>query len=122
MRYFLAIMVLLETLLGETTDTYQTYETCIQSARTQSQALYCIGNEIARQDRRLNKNYKAAMKRIEPFRREDLKRIQKLWIRYRDAKCGFFTHPHSGSGGTVDTAECILEETRRRADELEKIY
>ncbi len=98
------------------------YQQCEQAALSEYDVLACIESETNRQDQRLNRNYHAAMQRIEAFRQADLRKIQRLWIKYRDAKCGFFYHRHSGSGGLVDASQCRMEETIQRADELEALY
>ena len=44
--------------------------------------------------------------------------MQNLWIKYRDAKCNFFYHKESGSGGQNDAMDCYIDMTQQRADEL----
>ena len=79
----------------------------------------CLDDEFIRQDQRLNRAYRAAMQRIQPFRRPALRDFQRLWIRYRDRKCRLNYYPGSGSGGLMDMRDCRIRETIRRAIELE---
>ncbi len=119
---WLLVLLLLAAPFSYALETSAQYQTCEKDAIGQYDALICLNAEIKRQDQRLNTNYKAAMQTLEKSRKQDLKRIQRLWIKYRDAKCAFFYHPHSGSGGLMDEQQCILEETIRRADELEQLF
>jgi uncharacterized protein YecT (DUF1311 family) len=122
MRHILLIFLLVASAQAVAAKTSEAYLQCEQAALGEYDFLACMQSEIKRQDDRLNKNYRAAMQAIETFRQRDLTKIQRIWIKYRDAKCGFFYHKHSGSGGLLDAEECRMEETIRRADELESIY
>ena len=98
------------------------YSRCLQSALSSVAVLGCMNAELKRVDRQLNRNYRRAMGEIQPFRRDELRRMQRLWIRYRDARCGFFNHRESGSGGRLDEMQCRIDETARRARELAEIH
>ncbi len=98
------------------------YERCQQSALSSADILGCMETELRRVDRLLNRRYRQAMAGIQPFRRDELRRVQRLWIRYRDARCGFFNHRESGSGGRLDEMQCRIDETARRAQELSELY
>jgi len=82
----------------------------------------CLEEELIYQDAKLNKNYREAKKSIQPFRREELKKVQKIWINYRDEKCNFFNHKESGSSGSIDAQICQIKETISRAKELKEIF
>ncbi len=98
------------------------YERCQQSAFSSADILGCMENELRRVDGLLNRYYRQAMDRIQPFRHDELRRMQRLWIRYRDARCGFFNNRESGSGGLLDEMQCRIDETARRARELSELY
>ncbi len=102
--------------------TSQRYGLCIKDAIGSYDYLSCIESEIKIQDKRLNFNYKKAVKNLSQKRKNQLRDIQRTWVKYRNQKCSFFYHKHSGSGGVLDMAECSLEETVRRADELGVIF
>ncbi len=97
------------------------YQECLESARDEYSALSCTEKELIRQDKLLNIAYKKAMKRVESFRKDDLRNVQRLWIRYSDAKCNFYYHKHSGSAGLGEASECKLRETKQRIQELNEI-
>ncbi len=98
------------------------YQACLKQAFSTMDTLACMSGELRRVDALLNRHYREAMDRIHPFRRSDLRQVQRAWIRYRDARCGFFNHRESGSGGRLDEMQCLIDETARRARELAEVY
>jgi len=80
----------------------------------------CLKEALERKERRLHRTLNQALERLPKSRRAELERIQRLWLEYRDAYCGFLYHPRSGSGGLLDMQECLLEETRRRNRTIEE--
>ncbi len=98
------------------------YQKCINSVNSATHdILKCMENEFIVHDTLLNENYKMAMKNIEPARKENLKKMQRLWMKYIDAKCGFYYHEKSGSGGLQSSSECKIAETIFRSDELAEL-
>ncbi|MXV09338.1 DUF1311 domain-containing protein [Xanthomonas sp. LMG 9002] len=94
------------------------YDTCITAAGGATPAmLQCISDEHAYQDQRLNAAYKAAMAKLGETEQHALRERQRKWIAERDEKC--VADPDGGQAERVDAAECRLEMTARRADELE---
>ncbi|MBO9829566.1 DUF1311 domain-containing protein [Xanthomonas sp. A2111] len=79
--------------------------------------LDCISAEHAYQDQRLNTAYNAAMAKLGGAEQHALRERQRKWIAERDDKC--VADPDGGQAARVDAAECRLETTARRADELE---
>lgn len=80
-----------------------------------------INIETKIQDRKLNKAYKNVMKALEPNKQQELKEVQRLWVKYRDAYCGFY---YGLTGGTIDSlnaSSCFLNMTTERVEELENI-
>jgi len=98
------------------------YEPCIdKSGGVTLEIRICNGNELKYQDKILNKNYKEAMKVLDANHRAELKKVQRLWITYRDAKCDFL---FGLTGGTMDLligGSCHIDMTAQRAKELESI-
>ena len=122
---FIVIILLTITINAkEFVDEYNnpSYNTCIKNTYSTYDVVSCIENETKVQDKILNKNYKLAMKNLTAQRKKKLRSIQRLWIKYVDEKCSFFYHKHSGSGGLQDSGECILNETIKRAQELNELY
>ena len=97
------------------------YERCVNTASGQSLNI-CMDKELELQDAKLNKEYHNTMGRIQDFSKEDLKKVQRLWIKYRDAKCEFYYHRYSGSGGLTDSIQCTINETIQRTQELKNTY
>lgn len=83
--------------------------------------LDCMGAEIKLQDVRLNKAYKAAMTAIEDDKTGQLQNVQRMWIKYRDANCGFVRRLTGGTLDSINAGSCVLQMTRTRAQELENL-
>jgi uncharacterized protein YecT (DUF1311 family) len=81
----------------------------------------CNGDEIKRQDKMLNTNYKQAMKVLNKEKKSELKKVQRLWMKYRDVKCGFEGSLTGGSMDLLMGGACILDMTAKRAKELGSI-
>jgi uncharacterized protein YecT (DUF1311 family) len=94
---------------------------CMDGANTTADMVGCNVKEAKVQDRRLNKAYKIALAAQEGTRKQQLQDLQRLWIKYRDANCGFVG---SATGGTIDQVNgtgCVLDMTQARAQELEDL-
>ena len=94
---------------------------CMDSANTTVDMVNCNAKEAKVQDERLNKAYKTALAAQEGDRKDKLQDVQRLWIKYRDANCGFAS---SATGGTIDQVNgsgCLLDMTQTRAQELEDL-
>ncbi len=83
--------------------------------------LNCIAAENGAQDARLNRAYKAAQTHLPQKRAIQLKEVQRIWIKYRDANCKFYAETKAGSAATLRTNECIMNATATRAIELENL-
>ena len=97
------------------------YELC-DYASDEYAATRCIEKETAYQDKLLNKAYKEAMKRVDPIQKKPLRDMQRLWIRYTEAKCGFLYSRVSGTAGLSNASQCKLDETIKRTLELKETY
>lgn len=94
---------------------------CMDSANTTVDMVTCNAKQAKVQDERLNKAYKIALAAQEGERKQQLQDVQRLWIKYRDANCGFLG---SATGGTIDQVNgsgCLLDMTQTRAQELEDL-
>lgn len=78
----------------------------------------CVAEKTKAWDARLNRAYKSLQQRIEPEQQQALLTAQRLWIRYRDANCGFYS-AGPGSISRIEAAECLRSMTRERTCELE---
>ena len=98
------------------------YQRCLDnSGGVTTEMRNCNGNELKFQDALLNKHYKQAMNVLDITHRDELKKVQRLWMKYRDAKCGFL---FGLTGGTMDLiigGGCHVDMTVQRAKELKSI-
>lgn len=82
----------------------------------------CINEEVAIQDARLNNAYDNLLTELTPERKKELREVQRIWIRYRDANCNFHADPEGGSIARISGNHCVLKETVLRAIELEQLF
>jgi len=98
------------------------YKQCLDNSGGVTVAMRrCNGDELKFQDRRLNRYYKKAMNVLDKEHRTKLKKVQRLWIKYRDAKCGFLFGLTGGTMDLVAGGGCYVDMTTKRAQELNDI-
>jgi len=98
------------------------YDACMDGAGgVTASMLDCIGAEADRQDKRLNKAYKALMAAQTPERKKQLLEVQRLWLKYRETNCSFYADPDGGTAAQLAANGCFLDTTARRAKELESL-
>jgi uncharacterized protein YecT (DUF1311 family) len=98
------------------------YKKCMDtSGGVTVKMLDCMNTEIKLQDVRLNKAYKVAMTAIEGDKQGPLRKVQQMWIKYRDANCGFVGSLTGGTLDSINAGSCVLQMTRTRAQELENL-
>lgn len=81
----------------------------------------CNGEEIDRQDSRLNQVYALTMASLVPVERARLRDAERSWVVQRDADC--HRKESAEEGGTLASiiySGCILEETTKRAEWLQQ--
>lgn len=79
----------------------------------------CAGKDYERDDARLNKTYKELVAKLEKSRREKIKEIQIVWIKYRDLQCDFDSAGYEG--GTMYSlvrSTCLSQMTQQRTKDL----
>jgi uncharacterized protein YecT (DUF1311 family) len=102
--------------------TSKSYAACLDKAGGVTSAMQdCIGEELERQDRRLNRAYEALMGSVPEKRRAQLRDAQRKWIAFRDANCEFYYDPQGGSAARLAANECVVTLTAERAHELEAL-
>lgn len=98
-----------------------TYTKCIEnSAGITSSILECNYSETGYQDARLNDAYKSAMNGLSAKNKASLREAQRAWIKYRDKKVSSVVG--DGTMRAIEESSVFLEETMRRAEELESLY
>lgn len=87
-------------------------------AMTTVDIMECLTDSYEDWDARLNTAYRAAIEPLEGERRTQFRDVQRTWIAYRDASCGYY---RSGEGtiAAIEGNSCMVELTRTRAEELE---
>ena len=80
------------------------YSDCMNKVEnTTSGMLQCGGEELDRQDARLNDAYKKLLSKLSPDRKKALLKAQRAWIKFREANCDYWYGPQ---GGQRRTFEC----------------
>lgn len=76
----------------------------------------CTEEELSKEDKRLNAEYKAVMSKLDLAQKKELRTKQRAWIKARDQKCKL--EEDSGQAGMLNHVSCLNEWTKKRADEL----
>jgi uncharacterized protein YecT (DUF1311 family) len=109
-------------LLAETDeDLSKEHSDCVDKAwkGTTADMLQCEGEELDRQDARLNDAYKKLTSKLSPDREKALLKAQRAWIKFREANCDYWYDPHGGTAARMNASGCLLTMTATRAKELE---
>lgn len=78
----------------------------------------CIGQLTSAWERRLAEAYQAVSSGLATAgQREALLKAQRLWLKYREANCGYYGAGR-GSLSRIEVAECMRVMTKSRAREL----
>lgn len=98
------------------------YETCMDKvdlgALKNSQWAACADQELKKVDAALNTYYRKLQQQLEPEQREALKKSQRAWLQYREARCSFEALGPIAPGGAASQSLCMLEMTTQKADYL----
>jgi len=97
------------------------YSDCMDKAEkgTTADMLQCDGEELDRQDARLNDAYKKLMSKLSHDRKKALLKAQRAWIKFREANCDYWYDPHGGTAARSNASGCLLTMTAARTKELE---
>lgn len=79
----------------------------------------CLKAKTAQWDKRLNTAYHAALKAAGPKQAEQLRKAERLWIKYRNANCLYYDLAE-GTIARVAAGSCMLDMTKSRAQELKQ--
>jgi uncharacterized protein YecT (DUF1311 family) len=77
----------------------------------------CTKTELAYQDVRLNKAYKALMTKLPADKQAKLKSDENIWIQYRDTHCP--SGPNDQDSPVGEYESCMLTKTAEQATFLE---
>ncbi|KRG71753.1 hypothetical protein ABB29_02810 [Pseudoxanthomonas dokdonensis] len=108
-------------MLPSTTVYSNDYNACLQAEDgTQDAIIQCQQAETKSQDARLNSAYKALIEKLPGEKQHQLRDTQRLWIKYRDAKCDFVpVYRGDQPDNSKAVADCLLQMTAERAQALE---
>lgn len=81
----------------------------------------CIGEEFDYQDKRLNTAYKRLHQVLAPADWERIRNEQRKWLASRDVGCKVSDDMKGGTAEMLILADCGLQKTAIRADELETL-
>lgn len=97
---------------------------CMNSEENRSVAgrRYCLGEENARQDKRLNTAYQATLKRLSPARAALLRESQRGWLRMLPNHCQLEAGDTGGTDQVEADALCHLYWRAYRATYLEALF
>ncbi len=87
-----------------------------------SQWLACYKEELGRQDKALNAEYRALQGRIPPEAKEPLIKAQRAWIAAREAWCRLEQDLPNAPGGEVNYQACLLEQTLTQINKLKDVF
>ncbi|WP_194788929.1 lysozyme inhibitor LprI family protein [Pseudomonas sp. UFMG81] len=97
------------------------YTQCMDKASSTVAMGACIQAETQLQDDRLNRVYKQLMAKLDGQRQKDLREVQRNWLKYRDGHCAFLGKLDNGSIYRIEGAMCVMDTTKDRAAELERV-
>ena len=89
--------------------------------------LDCIHQEVTRQDKKLNANYKKAMaligEQIGKEGQDALRQAQRAWLKWRDQDSGVYGqfYNYYGEMARINANDDYLEKTARRVRDLENM-
>jgi uncharacterized protein YecT (DUF1311 family) len=86
--------------------------------------LDCVSQEFTRQDIRLNKAYRDLLSKLPQEKAEELRKVQRVWLGYVQAKCAFLYDGHelSGQQDRIVSNYCSIQERAERATDLEQLF
>lgn len=118
----LAVLWSFELLAGTDEDMTKEYSVCMDKSQGVTVGMLdCAGDELDRQDARLNDNYKKLISKLSRDRKKVLLEAQRAWIKFRKTNCKFYYDPNGGSAARLAGSGCFLIMTAARAKELEKL-
>ncbi|MDB5856226.1 MAG: hypothetical protein JWR22_4267 [Herminiimonas sp.] len=101
-------------------DTSAQFARCIEKAEAvDPKILDCMSTEWERQDKRLNEAYKKLFRSSSSSQKTRLQQVQRLWVKYTEANCGFYYDPEGGTSARQSAAQCAIDARVARAKELE---
>ncbi|MFT0517632.1 lysozyme inhibitor LprI family protein [Pseudomonas faucium] len=120
-QYLMGLALATCTSLAMADDNSPAYVQCMDKASSTVAMSGCIQAETQLQDGRLNRVYKQLMGRLDSTQQKSLRDVQRQWVGYRDANCRFHVQASGGTLAQLEGGMCVLDMTRERAAELERV-
>jgi uncharacterized protein YecT (DUF1311 family) len=96
------------------------YHQCMNVASSNYDMGDCYGDELERQDGRLNQAYVMVMRPLSSTKKTTLRTLQRSWLKQRDAKCNRERNQYMGGSMSYGAfLSCMLDETIKRTIYLE---
>ena len=118
----LAILWNPQLLAAADANTTKEFSACMEQSQGVTPKMFdCLGNELDRQNARLNDNYKKLISKLSPNRKKMLRDAQRAWIKFREANCDFYFDRDGGSAARIAASDCSVTTTAARARELKNL-
>ena len=96
------------------------YDACMkQSQGTAPAQQDCADAELAYQDDRLNRAYKALLAHLDDLDKRAAIEAQRAWLTFRDKDCGARAGRFGSNAGPATESACLMKSTAYRAQQLE---
>ena len=103
-------------------NTTKEFSVCMEQSQGVTPKMFdCLGDELDRQNARLNDSYKKLMSKLSPNRKKMLREAQRAWIKFRETNCDFYFDPDGGSAARVAASDCSVTTTPARVKELKDL-
>src|SRR5215831_3778996 len=97
-------------------NTTKEFSVCMEQSQGATPKMFdCLGDELDRQNARLNDNYKKLMSKLSPNRKRMLREAQRAWIKFRETNCDFYFDRDGGSAARIAASDCSVTMTAARA-------
>jgi uncharacterized protein YecT (DUF1311 family) len=119
-----ALLVLATSSQAEDVPLSKAFGQCVdKSGGADFAVIACLGTEYTRQDKRLNDAFRKLLVRVSKQKGEELRKVQRAWLAYIQAECGFLydKEAFAGTADRVEASSCNVTERARRAADLESL-
>lgn len=96
------------------------YDACMKQSQGAAPAQQdCADAELAYQDDRLNRAYKALLANLDDMDKRAAVQAQRAWLTFRDKDCGARAGRFGSNAGPATESACLMVSTAYRAQQLE---
>ncbi len=93
-----------------------------QNAQTQTDLNQCAAAELNQATTQINQTYDQLRAKLNPEQKQQLKKVQLAWIKFKNLACDFeASGVEGGSAHSMILAACLAEQTRQRNTALEAL-